>query len=154
MPKNKLTLNFKAFEEYASKLDELGGTKLLMQGVEAGLKASKQYVNQEIKKAMVKSNLPAQGQYSHGDTEKSIDNNFQVEWQGLTGWIEVGFDFSKSGLVSIVLMYGRKEINGTPRIEPVKGLKEAVYSTKTKNKIGKLQQEAIDKVIARYLNGS
>lgn len=148
MPKNKLTLNFKAFEEYASKLDELGGTKLLMQGVEAGLKASKQYVNQELDRIANKSNYPAKGKYSHEITKKSIDNTFQVEWEGLTSWIEIGFDFSKSGLRTIMLMYG------TPKMPPIKGLKEAIYSTKTKNKIGKLQQEAIDKVIERYLNGS
>lgn len=148
MPKNKLTLNFKGFEEYASKLDELGGSKLLMQGIEAGLRASKQYVNQELDKVTNKASYPAQGKYSHEITKKSIDKEFKVEWEGLTGWIEIGFDFSKSGLRTIMLMYG------TPKMPPVKGLKEAIYSTKTKNKIGKLQQEAIDKVIERYLNGS
>lgn len=148
MPKNKLTLNFKAFEEYASKLDELGGSKLLEQGIEAGLKASKQYVNQELDKVTNKDNYPAKGKYSHDITKKSIDKDFNVEWEGLTGWIDVGFDFDKSGLRTIMLMYG------TPKMPPVKGLKEAIYSTKTKNKIGKLQQEAIDKVIERHLNGS
>lgn len=151
MARNRVTINFKGFDEYMEKMDKLGGSDLMKRGVEAGLKASKQYVNQEIKKVMVKSNLPAKGQYSHGDTEKSLDNDFNVKWEGLLSYIDIGFEFSKSGLVSIVLMYGRKETEGTPRMAPVEGLYDAIYGKKTKSKMRKLQKEAINKVIERYM---
>lgn len=153
MARNKVTIDFKGFDEYMEKMDKLGGSDLMKQGVEAGLKASKQYVNQQITKAMVKSNLPAKGKYSHGDTEKSLNKDYNVEWQGLLGYTQIGFEFSKSGLVSIVLMYGRKETDGTPRIKPVSGLKDAIYGKKTKSQMRKLQKEAINKVITRYMEG-
>jgi hypothetical protein len=144
--KNRITLQFDQWNDYAKKLDELGGSQLLMQGVEAGLKASKQYVNDELKKVAVTSKYPQKGKYSTGLTADSIDNHFEVEWEGLTGWIKVGFDFSVSGLRTIMLMYG------TPSMQPVKGLKSAIYGTKSKKNIGALQQEAIDKVISRCLS--
>lgn len=147
MARNKVTISFKGFDEYMEKLDKLGGNDLMKKAVDAGLKTSKQYVNQQLVSAMQKSNLPAHGKFSHGTTKNSIDKNFNVEWQGLIGSTKIGFDFSKSGMTSIVLMYG------TPKIAPVEGLYDAVYGTKTKNKIKKLQKEAIDKVIQRYMEG-
>ena len=82
-----------------------------------------------------------------GETKKSIDKEMKVDWEGGTGSIKVGFDFSKSGLVSIFLMYG------TPSMKPVKGLKAAVYGTKTQKEIGELQEAEISKVIKRIMEG-
>ena len=147
MARNKVTIDFKGFDEYAQRLDELGSDSLLKKGVEAGLKASKQHVNQELGKAIQKSNLPAQGKYSHDQTKKSIDNDYDVEWDGSIGLTKIGFDFSKSGLTSIFLMYG------TPKMSPVPGLYDAIYGNKTKSKIRKLQKEAIGKVIKRKMGG-
>ncbi|MCC8069423.1 MAG: hypothetical protein LIO71_06715 [Ruminococcus sp.] len=151
MARNRVTIDFKGFDDYMEKMDKLGGTDLMKKGVEAGLKASKQYVNQEIKKAMVKSNLPAKGQYSHGDTEKSIDKDFNINWEGTLGYTNIGFRFDKVGLLSIYLMYGTKSVHGTPRMAPVEGLYDAIYGKKTKSKMRKLQKEAINKVIERYM---
>ena len=127
------------------KLDKLGGTAAMKRGVEAGLRASKNYVNPQIKSAM--SKLPAGGKYSTGDTERSIDNDMSVKWSGMTGEIKVGFDFSKSGPKSIYLMYG------TPKMSPVNGLKAAIYGTKTKKQIKEIQAEAVGKVIKRIMEG-
>ena len=153
MARNRVTIDFKGFTDYMEKMDKLGGTDLMKKGVEAGLKASKQYVNQEIKKAMVKSNLPAKGQYSRGDTEKSIDKDFNVTWEGTVGYTNIGFKFDKIGLLSIYLMYGTKSAHGTPRMKPVEGLYDAIYGKKTKSQMRKLQKEAINKVIKRYMEG-
>ena len=117
MARNKIGLKVKGFEEYMAKLDEIGGSKAMRRGVEEALKESKKYVNPLIEQAMTKGNLPAKGKYSDNeDTKKSIDKNMDVDWQGGTGAIKVGFDFSESGLKSIFLMYG------TPRMKPVTGL--------------------------------
>lgn len=145
MARNRIGLQFDGWTETMAKLDELGGSTAMKRGVEAGLKASKEYVNPQLEKAM--SKLPAGGKYSTGLTKKSIDRDMSVEWEGMTGEIKVGFDFSKSGLTSIFLMYG------TPRMDPVSGLKAAIYGAKTKKQIKELQAEAVNKVIKRIMEG-
>lgn len=145
MARNKIGLQFDGWEDYMAKLDKIGGTQAMKRGVEAGLKASKQYVNPQIEKAM--ANLPAGGKYSTGLTKESIDQDMRVDWDGMTGSIKVGFDFKKSGLTSIFLMYG------TPRMPPVNGLKAAIYGTKTKKQIKERQAEAVNKVIKRIMEG-
>lgn len=145
MAKSKIGLQFDGWTETMSKLDKLGGTAAMKRGVEAGLRASKAYVNSNIKKAM--ANLPAKGKYSTGRTLESLDQSMSIDWEGLTGSIKVGFDFSQSGMTSIYLMYG------TPRMEPVAGLEDAIYGNKTKREIRKIQAEAVNKVIKRTMGG-
>ena len=143
--RNKIGLQVKGFEEYIAKLDELGGNKAMKRGVEGALRASKQYVNPLIENSMAK--LPAGGRYSSGNTKESIDIDMSVEWSGMTASIKVGFDFSKSGLTSIFLMYG------TPKMKPVAGLKNAVYGSKTQKELATIQEEALMKVISRIMEG-
>lgn len=145
MARNKIGLQFDGFSDYMAKLDELGGTQLMKKGVEEALIESKKYVNPLIEKSMAR--LPAGGKYSTGDTKKSIDNDMSVEWEGMTGSIKVGFDFSKSGLTSIFLMYG------TPRMKPVSGLKASVYGTKTQKEIAEIQEKKISDVIRKVMEG-
>lgn len=145
MARNKIGLQFDGWENYMAKLDELGGSKAMIRGVEGALRASKQYVNPLIESSMAK--LPAGGRYSSGNTKKSIDRDMSVEWQGMTATIKVGFDFSKSGVTSIFLMYG------TPKMKPVAGLKNAVYGSKTQKEIATIQEEALMKVIKRIMEG-
>ena len=145
MARNRIGLQFKELDAYMAKLDELGNGDAMKRGVEAALKASKQHVNPLIEKSMAK--LPAGGIYSTGDTKKSIDKDMSVEWQGMTASVKVGFDFSKSGLTSIFLMYG------TPRMKPVSGLKNAIYGSKTQKELATIQEEALQKVILRIMEG-
>lgn len=145
MARNKIGLQVKGFEEYMSRLDELGGGKAMKRGVESALKASKEYVNPLINQAM--GNLPAGGRYSTGETKQSIDKSMDVDWEGMTGSVKVGFNFKESGMKSIYLMYG------TPKMSPVKGLKAAIYGAKTKKKIAELQGEALNKVVKRIMEG-
>ncbi len=148
MSRNKVTVDFGNFRDYLNKLEDLAGEDGLKKGVEAGLKSAKQYVNQELKAKMSKSNLPAHGKYSRSITINSIDKDFNIEWKGSVASTKVGFDFHKSGLTSIFLMYG------TPKMPPVPGLYEAVYGRAAKSKIRKLQKEAIQKVIERTMEGN
>jgi len=143
--RNKIGLQFNGWEEYMSKLDELGGTQTMKKGVEEALIESKKHVNPLIENSMGK--LPAKGKYSHGGTKKSIDTDSNVEWAGMTGSIKVGFDFSKSGLKSIFLMYG------TPKMKPVSGLKAAIYGAKTQKEIAEIQEKVLSDVIKRVMEG-
>lgn len=141
--RNRIGLVTNGLEDYMAKLDELGSTQAMKRATEAALKASKEYVNPLIEQAMNK--LPAGGKYSTGDTKKSIDDDMDVTWQGLTGEIKIGFDFNKSGLKSIFLMYG------TPRMKPVTGLKAAIYGNKTKKALAELQGEALAEEIRKIM---
>ena len=145
MPKAKIGLQTKGFEDYMAKLDKLGGTALMKKGVENALKESKAYINPQLESAM--NRLPAGGRYSTGGTKKSIDKDMTVEWNGMTASINVGFDFKKSGLKSIFLMYG------TPRMSPVAGLKTAIYGAKATREIAAIQEEALTKVIKDVMEG-
>lgn len=147
MARNRIGLEVKGFEEYMDKLDKLGGTATMRRGVDAALKASKEYVNPLIIAKMASSNLPAGGRYSTATTKKSIDTDMGVDWQGMTGAIKVGFKFKESGMVSIFLMYG------TPKMSPVAGLKDTIYGSQTKREIKKIQAEALNKVIKRTMEG-
>lgn len=141
MPKARFSLECKAFDEYMEKLDQIGGTAAMKQGVEKALIQSKEYVIPLLDAAMAKSNLPAGGKYSGGGTADSINRDATVEWQGMTGTISIGFEFAESGMKSIFLMYG------TPRMKPVAGLQDAIYGNKTKNQIKKIQSAALTETI-------
>ena len=145
MARNKIGLQFSGWEDYMAKLDKLSGTQGMKKGVEEALIESKKHVNPLIEQSMNK--LPAGGKYSTGDTKRSIDEDMSVEWEGMTGTIKVGFDFSKSGVKSIFLMYG------TPRMQPVSGLKNAIYGAKTKKEIAEIQEQKLSEVIKRVMEG-
>lgn len=145
MARNKIGLQFEGWENYMSKLDELGGTQVMKKGVEEALIESKKHVNPLIEKAMEK--LPAGGKYSSGNTKESIDKDNKVEWSGMTGTIKVGFDFSKSGVTSVFLMYG------TPRMKPVSGLKGAIYGSKSQKEIAEIQERVLSDVIKKVMEG-
>lgn len=145
MARNKIGLQFSGWEDYVAKLDKLGGTQVMKKGVEEALIESKKHINPLIEQSMAK--LPAGGKYSTGNTKQSIDDDMSVEWEGMTGTIKVGFDFSKSGVTSIFLMYG------TPRMQPVSGLKNAIYGAKTKKEIAEIQERVMGNVIKRVMEG-
>lgn len=147
MARKKIGLQFNGWEEYMAKLDKLGGTQTMKKGVEEALTESKKHVNPLIEKNMAKNKLPAKGKYSYGDTKESIDEEMSVEWSGMTGEIKVGFDFSKSGMKSIFLMYG------TPKMKPVSGLKSAIYGAKTQKEIAEIQEKVLSDHIKRIMEG-
>lgn len=146
MARRKIGLQVAGFEEYMAKLDQIGGSAAMKKGVEKALKASKDLVNPKLEAAMATPNLPAHGKYSTGKTKESIDEDYTVEWAGLTASINVGFDLEKT-FTSIFLMYG------TPKHKPVKGLKDAIYGKKAQAEIGEVQAEVLNKVIAEIMEG-
>ena len=147
MAKSKIGLQFDGWEETITKLNSLAGNKDTAVAVAHALMDSKEHINEKLDKAVVNSSLPAKGKYSSGNTRKSINRDNDVQWQGLTASIKVGFDFKKSGTTSIFLMYG------TPKMKPAKGLKAAIYGTKTKKEIAQIQSEIINRYIKEVMEG-
>lgn len=143
MAKKKNGFDTTALLKYAERLDELGGSDALKRATTAGMAEAKKEINKQVTAAMQTSNLPAGGKYSTGDTLDSLDENLTATWNGDIASLPVGFDMSKSGITSILLMHG------TPKMRPVAGLKDALYGKKGKAAARKAQEEAMQKVIER-----
>lgn len=147
MARKTFSIDGDMFGDYLAKLDKLGGTDAMKRGVTDALKDAKDHVTPQIEKAVQKNNLPARGKYSHGGTAKSIDKDKNVLWQGLIGEVKVGFKFKESGLKSIFLMYG------TPRMAPARGLKNAIYGSKTAKEVQEIEEKAFNKAISNVMGG-
>lgn len=143
MAKNKLRLEFKGFEEYAARLDELGGD--LKATTEKALKESHALVTPKIKAAMTKHNRT-------GGTSRAILDKSPVVWDGSVASIDVGFDIQGGGMASIYLMHGTK-LRGTPRTKPDIELYNAIYGNKTRKEIKELQQEIFSAAIKKAMEG-
>lgn len=143
--KTKLTVDFSNFTEYLKRLEQLGGITAMKKGVEAGLKDSKAHVNDKLEIATSPAKLPRKGKYSTGQTQQSIDRDMAVKWTGLKATIPIGFDFEKSGLTSIFLMYG------TPKMKPAKGMKAAIYGAKAKKEHKEIVAEALERTISEII---
>lgn len=142
MARNKFSLEFEGWEELTDQFKNLGGdTKELTEKV---LKATHEYITPKIHEKMQKSNLPAQGKYSTGSTEKQIIDDVNIEWTGTSATVDVGFSLDES-IVPIFL------IHGTPTMNPVKGLKGAIYGTQTKNEVAEIQEKIFVEEIQRRL---
>lgn len=145
--KNRIGLQFSGFEEMAARLDELQGD--LQRTTEEALIKSKEVVTAKLLEVTNKANYPAQGKYARrGDpTRASIDTTKNVKWQGTIAEIKVGFDLKKSGLTSIFLMYG------TPRMDKVQAIYDAVYGSRVKAEIMRIQKETFDAAIKEKMEG-
>lgn len=147
--KNKIGLKFDGLEEMIANLEKVQGD--LKTTTEKALKASKQRVNEELRKVTIPANYPAHGKYSTGKTAQSIDNDMSVTWEGTTASIKVGYDMQISGMTSIFLMYG------TPRHKPpmkaVRKMYNAIYGAKMKKEVAEIQREVFVKVIKRRMGG-
>jgi hypothetical protein len=141
MAKKKNGFDTTALLKYAERLDELGGSDALKRATAAGMAEAKKEINRQVTAAMQTSNLPAGGKYSTGDTLDSLDQKLDASWHGNVASLPVGFDMSKSGITSILLMHG------TPKMRPVTGLKDALYGKKGKAAARKAQEEAVQKII-------
>lgn len=130
-------------QKYADQLEQLGGSDALKRATEAGMAQAKLEINKQISAAMQTGNLPAGGKYSTGETVGSISKAMTPEWTGNIAALPVGFDMSKSGITSILLMYG------TPKMKPAAGLYDAIYGKAAQSKARKAQEAAIKTVIER-----
>ena len=138
MSKNKIGLNFKGFEEYAERLDKLGGD--LRKATEKALQETYDYITPKLEKDIKKHRLT-------GATERSLNKNAKVSWSGSTAEIKVGFKIHDGGLPSIFLMYG------TPRMHKDQNLYNDAFGSKTKKEVARLQQEVFAEAIKKKMEG-
>ena len=138
MAKNKLTVDFANFEEYAEKLDRLGGD--LKAAIDKALEESKDFVNTQLHEQMKKHRRT-------GNTERTISDTANVEWSGPICSVDVGFDIAQGGLASVFLMYG------TPRMDKDQKLYNAVYGTATKRKVKEIQEKIFVEAIEKVMGG-
>lgn len=143
MSKKKNGFDASVLEKYAERLEEVGGHAAIQRATQAAMITAKIEVNKEIRNSMQPGNLPAGGKYSHGDTIESLDSTTTVEWDGNIASLRLGFDMTKSGITSILLMYG------TPKMRPAQGLREAVYGESTRRKVRNAMEESVSKVLER-----
>lgn len=134
--KKKMGLIFDGFEEYAERLEKLGGN--LESVTEKALIATHKHITPQVEAAFAKHDV----KYTH-ETAKSLKKNAVVEWDGPVAEIGIGFKISQGGLPSIFLMYG------TPKIQPDKKLYAAIYGGKTKKEVKAIQEDIFAEEIAK-----
>lgn len=147
---NKLSLDFKGFEEMIAEIDGMGGD--MQRAVDGALKQTKSFVTGQLEQEIGKHRRT-------GRTEASLDKDMSVEWDGTTASIDVGFHIRDGGLASVFLMYGTPrhgpvgKRGGHPGTEQDRALYDAIYGSRTKRQIKKLQEEAVRKVLKRSGGG-
>lgn len=136
--RNTLRLDTSGFAEMIRKLDALGGN--VRQAVTDALEQSAETIREDTLDALDNAYLPAGGRYSMGDTKESVVDDKHVRWEGLVGWVPVGFDFSKIGA-------GGYLITGTPKMQPDYRLNQMYKQKKYMSQI----QRDIGNVIMDYV---
>ena len=144
MGKNTLTLSTKGFEEYIEKLDKLDAD--LKAIVTDALEQAAETIQDDTLDAVQKANLPAQGEYSLGDTEDSIIRNAKVQWSGSIAEIPVGFDYTKPGAGGLL-------ISGTPKMEPASQLNKIYRGKRYMSQIHKDIADVFQDEIDRRMGG-
>lgn len=107
--RKNLSMALNGLEELAERLQEVGGDlKKTMADI---LEDFSDEIQAATETAVQDANLPAHGDWSHGNTRKAIIKDAKVEWRGYTATIGVGFDKTKPGAAGWL-------ITGTPRMKP------------------------------------
>lgn len=129
----KMKIDFDGFNELLERFE--GMEKDLKPAVEKALKETHRMMTPGIKSAIAPHRLT-------GDTEESLHESPRVEWEGLVGAINIGFDISKGGLPSIFLMYG------TPRLRPDMKLWNAVYGDAITKRVEEVQRRVLEEELS------
>lgn len=135
----KFSLEFAGFDEVLKKLNKLEAD--IKPVAEEALTKTHEIITKKAEAAIQKSNLPASGKYSTGQTERSIKRDAQITWSGTEGSVSIGFNIKKGGLASIFLMYG------TPRMVKDQALYDAFWSEQTEGEIMNVQKEIFYKAL-------
>ena len=137
--RNKMfSIDFKQFEEYGERLDQLGFD--IQQSVGDAMEHAGHTVQDDVSAAVEHSNLPAQGKYSKGQTAESVISDVAVQWSGMIGELPLGFDKTKPGAGGFL-------ITGTPKMQPDKALAKIFQSKKYKSDITKEIREELQRLI-------
>ena len=147
MAKKGFSLNFDGFLDLARELDSLGDG-YLQKAVDNAFTASKDYVNEEVSKAMDGSRYNFDGTgASSGRAKASLQEvaEMPVEWNGTIATANIGV-VTKDALEVLFLAYG------TPHIAADTKLLNAIkVKGKVKKEVERIQQEEFNKVIEEAL---
>lgn len=144
MPKNRVTLQLD-MEDMVESLEKAGADVREAAGVM--LRESKKVVTDALVRDTAKENYPAQGKYSRGQLAASIDRDDSIVWDGYTAEVKIGYDFDKSGMESIMLLYG------TPRMKKAAKLYNDIYGSKVRKQIAEIQQKKLDEILEKAVKG-
>lgn len=142
MAKNKLSIDFPMYDHLRKQLEKVGGNSLTT-AVNKALTESARYTDNQLEKAIAPHRRS-------GRTEDSLEEDSRPKWSGTNASIDVGFDISNGGLPSIFLMYGTK-VHGQPHVQPDRKLYNALYGTKVKREIQKIQEEAFYSIVKEVI---
>lgn len=132
----KQYIEFKGFENYASRLEKLGGS--IEKTTEKALVECHKEVTPGIKQAIIPHRRT-------GKTERALVEDTRIKWDRCICSIPIGFDIRNKGAASILLMWG------TPRFAPDKNLYNSVYGSGVKRKIRKIQKEIFNEEIVKKM---
>lgn len=150
MAKNKFSLDFDGFLDFAYKIDELGGSDALKKATENALTESKTQAEIEIGMALKNSkySFTAGKKYSTGGVRNSFVEvaKMPVEWDGDICKAYVGVDTAKEPEI-LFTMYGTPHMTGDSK------LKQAVkVQGPHRAKIDKIQKAEFEKVLNEVMN--
>lgn len=151
MARKRFKVDFKGFDEMLYKYQSLGGNT--KQVIEKCLKAVPDIINPNLKRDIAKHR-----RRKSNSAADSVAENQQVEWEGTTGRIPVGFEFAKGGLPTIFIMYGTARhapsnqygtYSGTTFVPQDTQLWSDIFGIGTKRKINETQKEVFEREIER-----
>lgn len=142
---HKCELKIEGMDELMQKFENMS-KGALNQAMTEGLKEIQDYVNERLDKVYVDKNLPAGGKYETGDTKESIvrDRVVEIDYKSMS--IKLGFNHKKSGLTSLMLIYG------TPRMKPAKGLYAVFNGQKSRREAKEIFENRVQKEIEKIMN--
>jgi HK97 gp10 family phage protein len=130
----KIKLEFDGFNDVIQKLEKLDGD--VRKTTEKALKETHKIITSKAEAAIIPHRRT-------GRTQKSLVRKADVEWNGTTASVYVGFDFEKGGLPHIFLMWG------TPRMKKDPKFYAAFYSDRTYQEVQAAQEKIFFDEIAR-----
>ena len=148
MAKNNFSLNFDGFMDLARDIDNLG-EGYLQKAVDNAFSASKDYVNNEVSKAMDDSRYNFDGTgYSQEKAKQSLNEvaKMPVEWSGTVAIANIGVK-TRDALEVLLLGYGTPHLAADPKL--INAIK---VKGKVKKEVEKIQSEEFNKVIEEALN--
>ena len=140
--KKAIEIDFGVFEARAEQLEGIGAD--LKECFSEVMEEEGQRVAEDTVKAVAHAYLPAKGNYSTGETQKSIIMQPKVEWSGSEGTIGLGFDKTKPGAGGFL-------ITGTPKMQPDYALEKIYGQKKYERDMRKHIMEGLQKQIHKRL---
>lgn len=142
--KNKLELNFQGFLDLAEEISQMS-EGLLLKAVEESAKKSKDYVNQEIAKAIETSKYDFDGTgHSEGETKRTLQEVSQmpVEVTGTVVTAYAGIDLEKAPQGLILAIEGAPHKGKDTKLSQAVRVKGAI-----RKEVSKIQQETFYKIL-------